>query len=80
MEQHASWPPNPEMINKDAVKMPNMLESFLRMLFVGEDRVGFQRIDTIIKSFGQDILHGVSRPTTKAHSTFLCSQMCYWQC
>ena len=57
------WPPDPESIRTDKVKIPELLETFLKTLFTKD--TPSERVKRLIKSIGQDLIYNSTRGTIK---------------
>ena len=58
------WPPDPEDIHQGDIKIPELLQPFLRNLFTTESPVS-ERVHRLVKSLAQDMLYCVSRGRVK---------------
>lgn len=68
VENEISWPPKPSELTEDNVKIPENLKAFLATLLTGSTdclEPFPERIDRLVKSFGQDMIFGVSRGRQK---------------
>ena len=60
----SKWPPNPETIRDQNIKIPKLLETFLKTL-LSKETTESDRVQRLVKSIGQDIIYNVTREKTK---------------
>jgi len=63
LKEDASWPPDPEKIRADNVKIPKLLETFLKTMFTKD--TPSVRVKRLIKSIGQDLIYNTTRGVIK---------------
>jgi hypothetical protein len=71
--QPTSWPIQPDDLTNDTFAAPEKLRRFLAGLLTGDPDSNIQshRVQLLIKSFGQDMMYGVSCGTLKPPKHFL---------
>ena len=56
------WPPNPNVVDKHHVNIPNEVQEFLQVIFTGGKLATIsRRVHMLISSIGQDMLYAISR-------------------
>lgn len=58
------WPPKPDELNADYLKLPETLMLFLRNLLMGDSAEGTPRLQRVVQSLGQDCVYAVSGGST----------------
>ena len=59
LETTSGWPPDPEHIRQGDIKIPELLQLFLRNLFTTESPVS-ERVHRLVKSLAQNMIYCVS--------------------